>query len=294
MVAWPAMSDPARGGEGDDAGGDAALLGAARAGDAGAIARLLERYEPSVYRFGVRMCHDPEDARDVLQETLLSAARGLPGFRGDASVSTWLYTIARSFCIKKRRRSKFAPDHEASLDEMGEAGRAIAATGEGPEESAARREMGAQLERAIARLEEGQREVLLLRDVEGLTAPEVGEALGLSVEAVKSRLHRARASLRELLAPIIDGDDSGAALPPPGPDCPDMVAMFSRHLEGEIGPETCAAMEQHLAGCARCRRGCDGLRDALGMCRRAPGPVVPEPVRRAVRQALLDALHRAD
>src|SRR5512146_2203638 len=82
---------------------DAALIEAAKAGDRGAIDELLARYEPSIYRFGLRMCGDEESAREVLQETMLAAFRNLPGFRGDAALSTWLYQIARSFCIKERR-----------------------------------------------------------------------------------------------------------------------------------------------------------------------------------------------
>src|SRR5690606_26401769 len=94
---------------------DDALLEAARAGDRAALETLLVRHQGAVYRFGLKMCRDPEDAEDVLQETLLAMARGVGDFRGASSISTWLYTVARSFCIKKRRRSKFAP-HETSLD----------------------------------------------------------------------------------------------------------------------------------------------------------------------------------
>src|SRR5512143_3531332 len=91
---------------------DRTLLERARAGDHRALESLLERHQAQVYRFGMKMCRDPEDAKDVLQDTLLAMARGVKDFRGASSVSTWLYTIARSFCIKKRRRSKFAPDQE--------------------------------------------------------------------------------------------------------------------------------------------------------------------------------------
>ena len=93
---------------------DEALLDACRAGDRAALDRLLERYEPRIYRFGLRMCRDREAARDVLQETLIAAARTVRDFRGTSSLSTWLYTIARSFCIKQRRRSKFAPFRDPS------------------------------------------------------------------------------------------------------------------------------------------------------------------------------------
>src|SRR5664279_6585612 len=82
---------------------DADLVVAARGGDRGAVEELLVRYEPNIYRFGLRMCGNEDAARDVLQETLLAAFRYLPGFRGDAALSTWLYQIARSFCIKERR-----------------------------------------------------------------------------------------------------------------------------------------------------------------------------------------------
>ena len=95
---------------------DQTLLAAARSGDKDALETLLLRYQPRVYRFGMKMCGDTDDAKDVLQETLLAMARGVRDFRGASSLSTWLYTIARSFCIKKRRRSRFAPAEQQSLD----------------------------------------------------------------------------------------------------------------------------------------------------------------------------------
>ena len=95
---------------------DAELLAAARQATPAALEALLVRYQPHLYRFGLRMCGNEDDAGDVAQESLISMARSLRDFRGDASVSSWLYTIARSYCIKKRRRSKFAPTREESLD----------------------------------------------------------------------------------------------------------------------------------------------------------------------------------
>ena len=95
---------------------DDELVAAARQGDSAALETLLVRYQPHLYRFGLRMCGNVEDAGDVAQESLISMARSVRDFRGDSSVSSWLYTIARRFCIKKRRRSKFAPTREESLD----------------------------------------------------------------------------------------------------------------------------------------------------------------------------------
>ena len=185
---------------------DTQLLERARGGDRPALEALLARHQRSVYRFGLKMCRDEEDAKDILQETLLAVARNVKDFRGASSVSTWLYTIARSFCIKKRRRSKFAPEQEESLEarEPGEAARQIADPARPPDDILAGRQIEIALEQAIASLDPMYREVLVLRDVEGLTAPEVGEVMGLSVEAVKSRLHRARTSFAERIEPLLN------------------------------------------------------------------------------------------
>ena len=180
-----------------DSATDADLLAAARAGNNEALASLLERHQAQIYRFGMKMCRDSADAEDVLQETLLAMARGVREFRGASSISTWLYTVARSFCIKKRRRSKFAPE-ETSLETSLEASRGASRGADGgavdparsPDEALAAKEVGQALEQAIRALDPSQREVLILRDVEGLTAPEVAEIVGITVQAVKSRLHR--------------------------------------------------------------------------------------------------------
>jgi RNA polymerase sigma-70 factor (ECF subfamily) len=176
------------------------LVRAAQDGDGDALEALLKQYQPLVYGFGIKMCRDPEDARDVLQETLFAAARTLHGFRGASSVSTWLYAIARSFCIKRRRRSAFAPEVVSLEAEAQHAGWARDQAPD-PERRLAEHEVRAALEAAIAALEPAYREVLLLRDVEGLSAAEVARITGLSVAAVKSRLHRARVAVRDRLAP---------------------------------------------------------------------------------------------
>jgi RNA polymerase sigma-70 factor (ECF subfamily) len=257
------------------------LLDAARQGDRAALGRLLSHYMQPIYRFGMKMCRDPEDAQEVLQDTLLAAARTVGDFRGDASVSTWLYTIARSFCIKRRRRGKHAPKQWLSLDH--EAGAAAAATASvrAPDAAAADSELGRALAAAISSLEPSYREVLVLRDVEGLTAPEVAKVLGLELEAVKSRLHRARLKVREKLAHVVETEKPLT----PTNGCRNVVELFSRHLEGDIDASTCAAMEKHLASCPRCQRECEALKSMLATCRSA-GPEVPRAVQDEVRAAL--------
>jgi len=271
-----------------DTASDADLLAAARDGDRAALEKLLERHQAQVYRFSMKMCREPEDAQDVLQETLLAMARGVREFRGASSISTWLYTVARSFCIKKRRRSKFAPEGP-SLDAAGSSeAAALADPARSPDEALASKQIEQALERAIRALDPKYREALLLRDVEGLTAPEVAEVLGITVQAVKSRLHRARIAVRDNLAPVLGVPSSAQAAPGA---CPDVLTMFSQHLEDEISAEVCSAMERHLEGCPRCRDACDSLKRTLALCRTSgPATEVPPSVQTAVRRAIRDFL----
>ncbi|HEX9288765.1 MAG TPA: sigma-70 family RNA polymerase sigma factor [Anaeromyxobacteraceae bacterium] len=263
---------------------DEELLAAARAGDKAAIERLLERHQNRIFRFGMKMCGAVEDAQDVLQETLIAAARGIPDFRGASSVSTWLYTIARSFCLKHHRTSKFAPVHVESLDDVASEAHDIADAQRGPEELAAGKQVRTALQDAIGGLDPMYREVLVLRDVEGLSAAEVADVLGLSVEAVKSRLHRARVTVRQVIAPAL-GTREPAAAAPAEKACPDVVELFSKRLEGEISGDVCAELEEHLRGCDRCRARCDSLRATLSLCSQS-GEELPPRVERSVRDAL--------
>lgn len=256
---------------------DDALLALAREGDRAALEALLARYQPLVHRYASSMCRQPQDAEGVSQETLLAAARSVGGFRGDASASTWLFTIARSFCIKRRRRHSLpvTPLHESEP----------AAVAPSPEDSAADQQLHEALIAAIGALDLRYREVLVLRDVEGLSAAEVADITGLSVANVKSRLHRARRSVREAMEGVL-----GEPALPRGPDCPDMVALYSRYLEDDLDPAVCARMQEHLAGCSACSRSCDGLKQTLALCRAGPSEPVPERVQAQVRERLKEIL----
>lgn len=223
-----------------------------------------------------------------MQDTLLAMARGIREFRGASSLSTWLYTIARSFCIKARRRSKFAPDPARSLEtEMLPDDNRLVDPALRPDEVVAGNEVEQALERAILELEVPYREVLVLRDIEGLTAPEVAQVLGITSVAVKSRLHRARLAVRRHMAPLLGIPTDRTASPAA---CPDVLRLFSQHLEDEISAEVCAQMEQHVSACERCRGLCDSLQRTLALCRTAPGPRIPAGVQESVRAAVRDLL----
>ncbi|HTP51123.1 MAG TPA: sigma-70 family RNA polymerase sigma factor [Anaeromyxobacteraceae bacterium] len=262
---------------------DSELLQAAQNGNRMAINELLERHQARVYRFGMRMCGAEEDAKDILQETLLAAARSVQGFRGASSVATWRYAIARSFCIKKHRTSKFAPQVE-SLDDANGRVMEVADGGRGPEDVVSGLQVQSALSSAIQSLDPMYREVLVLRDVEGLSAAEVGEVMGLTEEAVKSRLHRARLAVRERMSPLLGVQEPASR--PAGSPCPDVVALFSKRLEGEISADVCQELEEHLRHCRRCASRCDSLRASLRLCRQAGDEVVPVRVERSVKSAL--------
>jgi RNA polymerase sigma-70 factor (ECF subfamily) len=252
---------------------DAALIAAAQAGDRRALDELLARYEEPIYRFGLRMCGDEESAREVLQETMIAAFRNLPGFRGDAKLSTWLYQIARSFCIKERRGARPTTTLDPELaDET-----------PSPEAHAHAHQIGRALSAAITELPAEQREVLVLRDVEGLSAEEAAEVVGIEVGALKSRLHRARMALRAKLAGVVSTE--------PAP-CPDLAQELTAYAASEIDQATCVKIEEHLATCQRCTGACDALKRTVSMCKSIPGDVVPAPVRSAVRGAILDIIAR--
>ncbi|GDX88989.1 ECF RNA polymerase sigma factor SigW [Nitrospirota bacterium] len=167
-----------------------------------------------VYRYAHRLCGETEAAKDLVQETFLNAYRGLKNFRGDARISTWLYTIASRTCMKMRCKRKGEPEHELSLDEFvptseGEFRLQIPTEGLSPEEALENKELRRALDQAINKLPKKYRMVLILCDMEEVSAKEVGTIMSLNERAVKSRLHRARLFVRRELSArgILDEND---------------------------------------------------------------------------------------
>lgn len=171
----------------------------------GAFERFVDHFGNRLYAFGIRMCGQREDAEDVFQETLVTAYRKLRTLREPRALSTWLYRIVANACLATRRRSKFAPEEELSLDAIAPESEVTrgdpAMRGEGdPEDDLYRRELAEALEAAVRELPPHYRMIWLMRDVEGLDTNETAEALNISEANVKMRLHRARLALRKRLA----------------------------------------------------------------------------------------------
>lgn len=167
---------------------DAHLVDAARLGDRGAIVRLLSVCQPDLKRFARRTCATSQDAEDAVQVALWQLYQKIGALRTAATLATWLFRIVERECFRLFRRREPAESLQALADE----GLQLAAP-------PVPQDLQLDLARAIERLSPPYREVLILRDVHELTAPEVAAQLGLSLEAVKSRLHRARAAVREQL-----------------------------------------------------------------------------------------------
>ncbi len=185
---------------------DALLIERACAGDSSAFDELVARHRDRMHRQLFRSCMDEEQIEDTVQESFLQAYRALGQFRGLSAFSTWLYRIAHNICLRKRQQARRNP--ALSLDEMSESGE-DSAPREAPDPDAdpARevlsRELRAAMDKAVSDLPENYRQVFILREVEELSTEEVSKVLGITEAAVKARLHRGRAILKERLTPYL-------------------------------------------------------------------------------------------
>lgn len=190
---------------------DADLIRAINDGNQDLYYELVKRYEKILYNFGLRMCNDSSDAEDMVQDTFLNVYRYLNGFRYETKFKNWLYRIATSVCLKKKRRSKFAPDRELSLDSFLPADES-AVTLEMPRwasqplEQVLDEELKGVIRESLMDLPEKYRLVVVLRDLEGFSTQETAEILNLTPTNVKVRLHRARLFLRDALKTYYESD----------------------------------------------------------------------------------------
>ncbi|HOC19018.1 MAG TPA: sigma-70 family RNA polymerase sigma factor [Vicinamibacterales bacterium] len=182
----------------------AALVRAVQAGDGHAMEELLMRAQEVAYRFSLLVCGRPEEADDAMQEALLKTYRYAGRIREPEAFRAWLYRTVRNACLIGRRKRAGEPAHLLSLHESSgedgfEPGVDVADPGRDPEAHAMNVSLRGRLFGALRQLPRSYRAVVFLREVEGLSTREVGKVLGISEPNVKTRLHRARVMLRELL-----------------------------------------------------------------------------------------------
>jgi RNA polymerase sigma-70 factor (ECF subfamily) len=180
-------------------GTDEELVARSRTGDMDSFNQLILRWERPIYALAYRVIGQEEDARDVAQETFLRAFRALPGFKGQAKFSSWIYRIALNLCrdwIRRKRRTPVSPlPDDVDLSELA----AEQEPSESVEDLVARRELTAVVEEAMTLLPEEQRTAVILKEYHGMTFQEIADLQGCPLSTVKTRLYQGLAVLRRHL-----------------------------------------------------------------------------------------------
>lgn len=173
----------------------------AKSGDDDAFAQLMRDNEKRIYNLTLRMTGNPDDAMDLAQEAFLNAWRGLKFFKGDSTFSTWVYRLASNACIDHLRRQKRRQDISAPMpmDEEDDRPPDIPDDRFRPEQELERQELRNAVSAGLEQLSDEHRQVLIMREINGLSYQEIADVLDLEAGTVKSRIARARNSLRKIL-----------------------------------------------------------------------------------------------
>ena len=275
-------------------------------GDDEALEQALALLQNTVFSFSVRVCGQRQDAEDTMQEVLVKSVGYLPKFDSPKALLVWLYKVAKNRCLMSRRRSKFAPKQELSLDELmpdrKELERLSADGSINPEMFAIRSEEAARLRDAIQKLPPQYRIVIVLRDMEGLTDEEVAEITGLRAGTVRVRLHRARLFVRKEIMKAWKprqkkpGEEVASRTVPteqPGPArCKAMFAELSDYLDEQLDDSLCEELEKHLDGCGPCQVFRASLKATIEECRKLPPECSTAPKTVKLRKQLVQDYKR--
>jgi RNA polymerase sigma-70 factor (ECF subfamily) len=256
-----------------------------RDGEDSSVEQALALLQNTVFSFSMRVCGQREDAEDTMQDVLLKSIPHLPKFDNPKALVVWLYKVAKNRCLMSRRKSKFAPAHELSLDELmpdrSELEQLSADGRVNPEAFAIRSEQASRLREAVQKLPPPYRIVLVLRDMEGLTDDEVAEITGVRPGTIRVRLHRARLFVRKELMrtwmPNKKGSTAAAQRDEPvrPANCKAMFAELSNYLDEQLDDSICEDLERHIAGCGPCRVFVATLEATIEQCRNSAGECPP-------------------
>jgi RNA polymerase sigma-70 factor (ECF subfamily) len=274
-----------------------------QSGDVTGVEQALALLQNTVFSFSMRVCGHREDAEDTMQEVLLKSVPQLPKFVSPKALAVWLYKVAKNRCLMSRRKSKFAPRHELSLEElMPDRNELEQLTRNGrinPESFAIRSEEASRLRDAVQKLPPQYRIVLVLRDMEGLTDDEVSEITGIRPGTVRVRLHRARLFVRkELMQTWMARSHTRVHSERPKKQdrpahCKAMFAELSDYLDEQLDDSLCEELERHMSGCEPCRAFVATLEATIEQCRKSAGGCPPVQAAR-LRGELMQKYQRAN
>jgi RNA polymerase sigma-70 factor, ECF subfamily len=275
-----------------------------KSSDPDSIEKALLLLQQSVFSFSMRVCNQREDAEDTMQEVLLKSVPLLSRFENAKALGVWLYKVARSRCLMSRRRSKFAPAQDLSLEELMPDRTELAALAKGatlnPESFAIRSQEAQWLRETVQKLPPEYRIVLVLRDMEGLSDEEVAEITGLKPGTMRVRLHRARLFVRKEIARRLGRDrgESNAAglhrVQTARPaNCKAMFAELSDYLDERLDDSLCTELERHMEGCEPCQAFLSSLENTILGLRKSKTDS-PDPSKaRSLRENVLADYRRA-
>ncbi len=261
----------------------------------------LELLQKTVFSFSMKVCGQRQDAEDTMQEVLLKSVPNLPKFDSPKALMVWLYKVAKNRCLMSRRKSKFAPKENLSLEELmpdrQELQKLSGGPGGTPETSLLRRESAKRLRKAVQKLPAEYRLILVLHDMEELSDGDVAEITGLRPGTIRVRLHRARLFVRKELAKQDQhrmrhqtGKPAGAIHPSALPrqrHCKEMFAELSNYLDDELDNSLCEELEKHMDGCEPCRAFLSSLEKSIRQCRIAPNELPDPRIAARLRRELL-------
>jgi RNA polymerase sigma-70 factor, ECF subfamily len=270
-----------------------------------AVEEALALLQNTVFSFSMRVCGQRQDAEDTMQEVLVKSLPLLGKFQSPKALLVWLYKVAKTRCLMSRRRSKFAPREELSLEQLMPDRNELESldTDESinPEMFAIRSEEAGRLREAIQKLPSQYRIVLVLRDMEGLTDEEVAEITGVRAGTVRVRLHRARLFVRnELMKVWKPRRTKKQQAAPPHPEdglrpgrCKAMFAQLSNYLDEQLDDSLCEELEHHLDGCGPCKVFLASLQATVEECRKAPADCPSGEKAAKLRKDLVENYRRA-
>ena len=265
-----------------------------RSAEPDSVSEAIRLLQSTVYSFSMKVCGHTEDAEDTTQEVLVRSLSHLVKIDDPRALAVWLYTAARNRCWRMRRRTVDAPKETLSLEELMpdefELGLLLQDSAPSPESRVLSDEQDDLVHQAILGVPPQYRMVLVLHDMEDLDPDLIAQVLGIQPGTVRVRLHRARLRVRKEMNRLLrempntvktkqegrkrPGNNSGASQR--GPECRELFANLSEYLEGNVEPQSCEAMRQHIEACPACISFIRDLRQAIDRCRKLDLKCSPE------------------